>query len=283
MEKSAETFDTVIRAKNDWFSFDLREVWRYKDLVRMFVKKNFIIQYKQTILGPIWLILNPLLTTVVFTLVFGNFAGLSTEGVPAFLFYMAGNAIWSLFSTGVTGTANTFVLNSQLFGKVYFPRLTYPISQVITSLINFGIQFAMLAVFYAYYLIFGGGVRLTWYALLIPVLLLQCMCLALGVGIIISSLTIKYRDLAIAIGFGIQLWMYATPVVYPLSAVTGTARGLLLANPMTAIVNNFRFALLGTGELLRGNWAVSAAVTAALLVWGVALFSKEEKTFMDTV
>ena len=199
---------TIIRPRTGWFDIDLRELWRYRDLIVMFVKRNFAVLYKQTILGPAWVLLNPLLTSVLFNVVFGGIAGLSTDGTPSFLFYMAGNTVWTFFSTCINNTANTFVANSQVFGKVYFPRLTTPISQVLTSLINFFIQAAMFVVFWLYFWLTGAQMHLTVWMWALPLVILQVMLLGLGVGIIVSSLTTKYRDLAIAVSFGVQLWMY---------------------------------------------------------------------------
>lgn len=210
---------TIIRPRTGWFDVDLEELWRYRDLIVMFVKRNFTVMYKQTILGPLWIILNPLITTVLFNVVFGGIAGLSTDGTPSFLFYMAGNTVWTFFASCINGTANTFVANSQVFGKVYFPRLTTPISQVLTSLINFFIQFVMYILFWVYFAVTGSGVHLTAWAFAVPLVVLEVMLLGLGVGIIVSALTTKYRDLAIAVSFGVQLWMYISPVVYPLSSL----------------------------------------------------------------
>lgn len=276
---------TVIRPRSGWFDIDLQELWRYRDLVTMFVKRNFTVMYKQTILGPAWIILNPLITTIIFNVVFGSLAGLSTDGTPAFLFYMAGNTMWTFFASCVNNTANTFVANSQVFGKVYFPRLTMPISQVLSALINFGIQAAMYLLFWLYFYCTGANVRLTPWLLALPLAVLQAMLLGLGVGIIVSALTTKYRDLAIAVSFGVQLWMYASPVVYPLSMLDGSPRLKLLMqlNPMTAPIEVFRMATLGTGTVSIGSLVYSLAVTAAALVAGVILFSRIEKTFMDTV
>lgn len=206
---------TIIRPRTGWFDVNLEELWRYRDLIVMFVKRNFTVMYKQTILGPLWIILNPLITTVLFNVVFGGIAGLSTDGTPSFLFYMAGNTVWTFFASCINGTANTFVANSQVFGKVYFPRLTTPISQVLTSLINFFIQFVMYILFWVYFAVTGSGVHLTAWAFAVPLVVLEVMLLGLGVGIIVSALTTKYRDLAIAVSFGVQLWMYISPVVYP--------------------------------------------------------------------
>ena len=276
---------TVIRPRTGWFDIDLHELWQYRDLTVMFVKRNFTVLYKQTILGPAWIILNPLITTVIFNLVFGNLAGLSTDGTPAFLFYMAGNTLWTFFANCINNTANTFVANAQVFGKVYFPRLTMPISQVLTSLINFLIQSAMFAAFWVYFLLTGAQMHLTPWLLAVPLVVLQVMLLGLGVGIIVSALTTKYRDLAIAVGFGVQLWMYASPVVYPLSMLDGSPRlqALMQLNPMTAPIEIFRAATLGTGTVQAGGLVYSLVFTAVALVLGVILFSRIEKTFMDTV
>ncbi|MBQ8647721.1 MAG: ABC transporter permease [Oscillospiraceae bacterium] len=281
-----ETWTTVIRPKTGWFDIDLKELWQYRDLVWMFVKRNFTVLYKQTILGPAWILLNPLLTTVMFNLVFGGIAGIPTDGVPSFLFYMAGNTVWTLFSSCINNTANTFVTNAAVMGKVYFPRLTVPISQVFTSLINFGIQLAMFLCFWAFYAITQpGSVHMTAWMLFMPVVLLEVLMLGLGVGIIVSSLTTKYRDLAIAVTFGVQLWMYATPVVYPMSSLATSPRMAFLVNlnPVTHLVEVSRLALLGTGTVTLWGQVYTAVCTLVLLAVGVVLFSRIEKTFMDTV
>lgn len=280
-----EGWTTVIRPKTGWFDIDLNELWRYRDLIAMFVKRNFTVLYKQTILGPAWIILNPLITTVIFNVVFGGMANMPTDGVPGFLFYMAGNTVWTFFANCVNNTANTFVTNSQVFGKVYFPRLTMPISQVLTSLINFGIQAAMYLLFWVHFFATGSGVTFTLWVLAVPFVMLEVMLLGLGVGIIVSSLTTKYRDLAIAVGFGVQLWMYASPVVYPLSMLDNSPRLRVLVqlNPMTSPIEIFRMATLGTGTVTAFGIVYSLIFTAAALVLGVVLFSRIEKTFMDTV
>ena len=280
-----EGWTTVIRPKTGWFDIDLQELWRYRDLIMMFVKRNFTVLYKQTILGPAWIILNPLITTVIFNVVFGGMANMPTDGVPGFLFYMAGNTVWTFFANCVNNTANTFVTNSQIFGKVYFPRLTMPVSQVLTSLINFGIQAVMYLIFWVYFFATGSGVTFTLWVLAVPFVVLEVMLLGLGVGIIVSSLTTKYRDLAIAVGFGVQLWMYASPVVYPLSMLDNSPRLRVLVqlNPMTSPFEIFRMATLGTGTVTMFGIVYSLIFTAAALVLGVVLFSRIEKTFMDTV
>mgnify|MGYP000202733536 FL=1 len=255
---------------------DIGELWRYKDLIWLFVKRDFTVLYKQTILGPAWIILNPLITTVIFNVVFGGMANMPTDGVPGFLFYMAGNTVWTFFANCVNNTANTFVTNSQIFGKVYFPRLTMPVSQVLTSLINFGIQAVMYLIFWVYFFATGSGVTFTLWVLAVPFVVLEVMLL---------SLTTKYRDLAIAVGFGVQLWMYASPVVYPLSMLDNSPRLRVLVqlNPMTSPIEIFRMATLGTGTVTTFGIVYSLIFTAAALVLGVVLFSRIEKTFMDTV
>ena len=280
-----EGWTTIIRPRTGWFDIDLQELWRYRDLVTMFVKRNFTVLYKQTILGPAWIILNPLITTVIFNVVFGGMANMPTDGVPGFLFYMAGNTVWTFFANCVNNTANTFVTNSGVFGKVYFPRLTTPISQVLTALINFLVQCAMFACFWVYFALSGAQVHLGLWVLALPVVMLQVMLLGLGVGIIVSSLTTKYRDLAIAVGFGVQLWMYASPIVYPLSMLDNSPRLKILVqlNPMTSPIEIFRMATLGTGTVTGFGIVYSLVFTLAALVLGVVLFSRIEKTFMDTV
>lgn len=284
-----QQWSTVIRPRSGWFDIDLKELWQYRDLVTMFVKRSFTTLYKQTVLGPAWILINPLITTVIFTVVFGGIAGLAEEGVPSFLFYMAGNAIWSFFSSCVSGTANTFVSNAGLFGKVYFPRLTMPISQVLIALVNLGIQMLMFFIFWVWFYFFGqeyGTVSMNIWVLALPAVLLLVMVLGLGVGIIVSSLTTKYRDLAIVVGFGVQLWMYATPVVYSMSEIAANSPRLLILmrlNPMTEPVLVFRYALLGCGEISPLWLLYSAVFSLVMLAVGVVLFSRVEKTFMDTV
>lgn len=286
---SQQQWTTIIKPRTGWFDIDLKELWQYRDLVVMFVKRSFATLYKQTILGPAWILINPLLTTVIFTVVFGNIAGLAESGVPSFLFYMAGNAIWSFFASCITGTANTFVTNAGLFGKVYFPRLTMPISQVVISFINLLIQMLMFFCFWVWFCFFGqeyGTVQMNLWVLALPAVLLLVMVMGLGVGIIVSSLTTKYRDLAIVVSFGVQLWMYATPVVYSMSEIAaGSPRLLVLMrlNPMTEPVQVFRYALLGCGEISPAWLLYSAVVALVTLAAGVVLFSRVEKTFMDTV
>ena len=281
-----ESWTTIIRPRTGWFDIDLHELWQYRDLIWMFVKRHFTVLYKQTILGPAWVLLNPLITTIIFNVIFTGIANIPTDGVPSFLFYMAGNTVWTLFANCINNTANTFVANAGVMGKVYFPRLTVPISQVLTALLNFGIQLVMFLCFWVFFAVSDPGcVHFTIWLLYLPVLLLEVLMLGLGVGIIVSSLTTKYRDLAIAVGFGVQLWMYASPVVYPVSMLNNSPRlqVLLQFNPMTAPIEVFRAATLGGGTVTAWGVAYSLVFTAAALVLGVVLFSRIEKTFMDTV
>lgn len=277
-----QNFSTVIVPKTKLLDFHLKELVRYRDLIFLFVKRSFVARYKQTVLGPAWAVIQPLLTTVVFTVVFGKIAGLAPGGVPSFLFFMSGNIAWGYFSGCLTATANTFTGNAGIFGKVYFPRLVMPISTVISNLIGFGIQFAMFLVFLVIYWI-RGTVQPTLYVLMLPLLLLQMAMLSLGVGVIISSLTTKYRDLVMLVGFGVQLWMYGTPVAYDIGIVPAKYMGLYMLNPMTPVINNFRLAFLGIGSFDLPHYLLSWAVTFVVLVIGIVLFNRVEKTFMDTV
>lgn len=279
---SAQQFSTVIVPKTKLLDFHLKELVRYRDLIFLFVKRSFVARYKQTVLGPAWAVIQPLLTTVVFTVVFGRLAGLAPGGVPSFLFFMSGNIAWGYFAGCLTSTANTFTGNAAIFGKVYFPRLVTPISTVLSQLIGFGIQFAMFLVFLVIYWI-RGTVQPTLYVLMLPLLLLQMAMLSLGVGVIISSLTTKYRDLVMLVGFGVQLWMYGTPVAYDVGIVPAKYMGLYMLNPMTPVINNFRLAFLGLGSFDLPHYLLSWAMTLAVLVIGIVLFNRVEKTFMDTV
>lgn len=276
-------FDTTITPKRKLFDLDLKELWRYRDLVALFVRRTFVSQYKQTILGPAWAVIQPLLTTVVLTVVFGNLAGLAPSGVPTFVFYLCGSVAWSYFSGVLTATSTTFTTNAPILGKVYFPRLVMPVSTALSQLISFAIQFCFFLIFWAYYLIAGEGIEPNWYIALTPLLLLHMALLSLGVGIIISALTTKYRDLAMVVGFGVQLWMYATPVAYDIAIIPEKYMGLYNLNPITPIIMAFRYAYLGIGEFSPVYYGISLAVTALVMFVGVVLFNRVEKTFMDTV
>lgn len=263
---------------------DLKEIWKYRDLIILLTKRSFKLTYKQTILGPLWLFLNPFLSSMVYAFVFGGIAGMSTDGVPHILFYLCGNAIWIYFSTCVTKNANTFTANANVFGKVYFPRLVVPVSNVISSAIQFGIQMILVLVFLTYYLIKGqvSPNWLMWFTL--PIVLIHLGLLGLGFGIIISSLTTKYRDLSILVTFGMQLWMYVSPIVYPISEIgTGWMRLMIMMNPVTAPIELFRYAVLGVGIIDMGSLTVSWIITIIVINVGVVIFNKVEKTFMDTV
>ena len=283
-DMTKQTYHIHISSKHRMLDLNLREVWQYRDLITLFTKRTFTLTYKQTILGPVWLFLNPLISSVIYAFVFGGIAGIGTDGIPSLLFYMSGNAIWIFFSGCVTKNASTFTANANVFGKVYFPRLTIPISNVLSSIIQFGIQMLMVIVLLIYY-VAVGAVHPHWGAwLLIPFVLIHLGLLGLGCGIIISSLTTKYRDLTILVTFGVQLWMYITPVVYPLSQLGDSwMKTILMINPVTAPVEMFRYALLGQGTIMPGYLAYSWMVTIAVVIVGIMIFNKVEKTFMDTV
>ena len=279
---------TIIKPRSGWFDLNLKELVRYKDLIFLFVKRNFVSMYKQTILGPAWAVIQPLLTTVVFSLVFGSIAGLAADGVPSFIFYLTANVIWADFSSCLTTTSNTFIANSGILGKVYFPRLVMPISTVLSKLIDFAIQYAFMVIFVIYFWLTDSGVHPNWFFLITPILLLQLAMLSLGVGVIISAATTKYRDLRMLVSFGVQLWMYGTPVAYDMFSIAGFAPGgkyygIIMCNPVTPIVNMFRYAYLGIGQIDWFYYAISWIVTLVVLFLGIVLFSRVEKTFMDTV
>ncbi len=277
-------YHTHISSKHQLFDLRLKEVWQYRDLIVLFTKRTFTVSYKQTVLGPAWLFLNPLISSVIYAFVFGGIAGIGTGGVPSILFYMCSNAVWTFFASCVNKNASTFTANAGVFGKVYFPRLTIPISNVIASIVQFGIQILMVLALLVYY-VATGAVHPNWTAwLLIPVELIHLGLLGLGCGIIISSLTTKYRDLSILVTFGVQLWMYITPIVYPLSQLGGgVMKTILMLNPVTAPVEVLRYALLGQGEIMPGYLALSAGLTIVVVLIGIIIFNKVEKTFMDTV
>lgn len=284
MEEKSNLYHVHLAPKTGWFDIDLKEVWRYRDLIWLFTKRSFILRYKQTILGPLWVIFQPLMTTLIYTFVFGGIAGISPDGVPSILFYMGGNAVWSFFAACLNGTASTFTGNAGVFGKVYFPRLVSPISTVLASVGDFLIQFVMFLCFWAYY-VFTGQVSPNYQGMLmLPVIILYLGMLGLGCGVVISSLTTKYRDLTMLVTFGVQLWMYITPVVYPASAFGDGGLYIVgMLNPVTCAVETFRWAFLGNGSFEPLFWLISTGVMAVIVCLGVVVFSKVEKTFMDTV
>ncbi|MBR5293710.1 MAG: ABC transporter permease [Oscillospiraceae bacterium] len=279
---------TLIRPKSGWFDLPVKELFRYKDLILLFVKRDFVSLYKQTVLGPAWAVIQPFLTTIVFSLVFGSIAGLAPEGVPSFLFYLSGTVVWTYFANCLTRTSDTFIANAAILGKVYFPRLVMPVSTVLSKLIDFAIQYGFFLIFLVIYGLTGAAIRPNWLILLTPLLLLQLAMLSLGCGVIISAATTKYRDLRMLVSFGVQLWMYASPVAYDMFSMSAFAPGgkyhsLYMLNPVTPIVNLFRYAYLGIGQVDWQSYGISWAVTCCLLFAGIVLFSRVEKTFMDTV
>jgi lipopolysaccharide transport system permease protein len=283
-EVNHELWDLVITGKKGLISLQLTDIWRYRDLMILFVRRDFVAQYKQTILGPLWYLIQPILTTIMFLIVFGRIARIPTDGVHPIVFYMAGITIWTYFSTALTATSNTFVTNAGIFGKVYFPRMVSPISIVISNLIRFGIQFCLLLVVIIWFSFRGYPIAISTNWFLLPVLMAVIASLSLGLGIIISSLTTKYRDFTVLVTFGIQLLMYATPIVYPLSYLQGTDYAWVIElNPLAPLVEAFRYILLGKGTFTIGSLLYSAGFTLVTLFFGMVLFNRVEKNFMDTV
>ncbi|HRW64705.1 MAG TPA: ABC transporter permease [Candidatus Competibacter sp.] len=274
---------TVIEPHGSLFDLKLCELWAYRDLVRLFVRRDFVAQYKQTILGPAWHFIQPLFTTLIFTVVFGKIARIPTDGLPPFLFYMAGTVIWTYFANVMTDTSGTFVRNAHIFGKVYFPRLVVPVSTLLSKLIAFAIQFAFLLMFMAWFVLRGADLAPNAWVLVTPLLLLMMAAFGLGLGVIVSALTTRYRDLTVLVGFGVQLFMYASPIIYPLSALPEDWRFWAALNPITPIVETFRYAYLGAGAASPMLLAYSAVVILVVLILGVAMFNRVERTFMDTV
>jgi lipopolysaccharide transport system permease protein len=279
-----ENWSMIIEPQRNWLDLRLGELWRYHDLITLFVRRDFVSVYKQTILGPLWYLIQPLLTTLTFTVIFGSFASLPTDGLPQFLFYMSGTVVWSYFAACLTKTSETFVQNAHLFGKVYFPRLAVPISILISNLITFLIQFTLFLIFVLYFDLRGISIQLNWtWVFLSPILILIMAGLGLGFGIIISSLTTKYRDLRFLVQFGVQLLMYATPVIYPVSSIPQRFQWIILANPMTPIVEAFRYAFLGAGTVDLGYLLYSFIFMLIVVFLGTIVFNRVEQTFMDTV
>lgn len=285
MAKQDQQWTTVIRPKEKLFSVDFKEIWQYRDLLTLFVKRNIITQYKQTILGPLWYVIQPLMTTIMYMVVFGGIAKISTDGLPQPLFYLAGICFWQYFADCLTKTSNTFVANAGIFGKVYFPRLITPLSDAVSNLVRFGIQFALFLAVYLYYQLFTDvQIHTNWYALLIPVLVIMLAGLALGFGILFSSMTTKYRDLQLLLSFFVSLWMYATPVIYPLSTITNPKLMLVMQlNPLTGIIEFFKYGMLGVGCHEWWMLGYSFAFMVILLGFGIVVFNKVQRSFMDTV
>ena len=282
MNEPEQQWTETIESNHSLFDLKLREVWRYRDLVYMFVMRDFVSSFKQTILGPVWFFINPILTTIVFVVVFGKIAGLSTDGLPQILFYLSGVTLWNYFSTSLTSASSVFTANAGIFGKVYFPRLVMPITIVISNLMRFGVQFLLFLLAWAFYL-FKGAIQPNVWLLATPFLVILMAAFAMGVGMIFSALTTKYRDLQMLLGFGVSLFMYATPVIYPLSALSGIWKKLAFYNPLTGIFECFKYGWMGSGDFSPSMLLVSSGIIFLLLAIGTVVFNKVEKGFMDTV
>lgn len=284
--KGQEEWTIVIQPKTSLFSLDWGELWQYRDLLVMYIKRDIVTFYKQTILGPLWFVIQPLFTTLMFMFVFGGIAGISTDGLPQPLFYMAGLLCWNYFAECLNRCSDTFNANQNVFGKVYFPRLIVPLSVVVSSLVKMGIQFGLFLVIYLYYVAGGYSLAVNIYALLLPLLVLMLAGLGLGFGLLISSLTTKYRDLRFLITFGVQLWMYATPVIYPLSVMQQNHQQymwLIIANPLTSIIETFKFGFLGEGMFSWWYLGYSFLFTIVMMLWGMITFNKVQRSFMDVI
>lgn len=282
-QKGSDKWDMVIVPQRNLLDLRFRELWHARDLILLFVRRDFVSVYKQTILGPLWYLIQPLLTTITFTVIFGNIAKLPTDGLPEFLFYMSGTVIWTYFASCLTKTSETFGSNANLFGKVYFPRLAVPISILISNLIAFAIQFAFFLVFMGYFVLQGTQLHPNWWVLLTPVLLMMMAGLGLGFGIMVSSLTTKYRDLRFLVQFGVQLLMYVTPVIYPTSSIPHQFQVLIKFNPMSSVMEAFRYAYLGAGTVNLTQLVYSFGIMMVVIIIGVIMFNRVETTFMDTV
>ena len=277
------TWDLIITSHRGWFEFYLREIWQYRDLLKIYIRRNIITQYKQTILGPLWIIIPPVLTTLVFTVIFGNIANISTDGLPKPLFYMAGIITWNYFSTALTSTSNSLAGNAGIFGKVYFPRIMIPLATIISSLVRYFIQLILFIGFMGYFLINNPKsieiqFQLLW---LLPVFIIIMGLQGLGFGLLFSALTAKYRDIRFLIGFGVRLLMYASPVIFPLSMVPQKYKWIILANPMSAVIESFRYIFLGVGQISSNAILYSTSFTGTLLVLGLLIFNQTEKDFID--
>lgn len=283
MSVKVDNWDLIIEPQTSLLDLNLKDVWRYRDLLWMFVKRDFVSFYKQTILGPLWFFIQPLFTTITYTFIFGGLANLSTDDLPQPLFYMAGITAWNYFSDCITKTSTVFKDNANIFGKVYFPRLILPLSIVASNLVRFAVQMLLMVLMMGYYSVNGANFHITWAITLFPILVILMALLGLGLGLIITALTTKYRDLSFLITFGVQLLMYTTTVIYPLSSAPEKYKSLISLNPMTGIIECFRFALFGQGNLTFNSIGYSTLFTFISLVLGVLVFNKTEKTFVDTV
>ena len=281
--ETAENWDLEIRPVESLFNLHLKDVWNYRDLLFLFVKRDFVSFYKQTVFGPLWFFLQPIFTTFIFTFVFAKMAGISTGGVPPVIFYLSGTISWSYFSECVTKTSTVFRDNVNIFGKVYFPRLIMPLSIVVSNLVKFGVQFLLFIIILVWYMMNGTTVQLNIYVLLFPVIIILMALLGLGIGLIVTALTTKYRDLAFLVNFGIQLAMYASPVIYPVSAIPEKYRQVLILNPLTGLIETFRFGFTGAGQFYPFAFAYSVVFTLVTLLIGLVVFNKVEKNFVDTI
>jgi lipopolysaccharide transport system permease protein len=283
-QNSQEDWDLVIKPKNKWYQVSLNDIWKYRDLLMLLVRRDFVSVYKQTILGPIWFFIQPIITTLTFTIIFGNLAKISTDNIPPLLFYLSGITLWTYFSDCLNKTSNTFVSNSGVFGKVYFPRLVVPLSVLISNLIKLGIQVLLFFILWIYYLCTTSEIHPQWHLLwLFPILIVLMAGLGLGIGILISSLTTKYRDFTFLVGFGVQLLMYASPIVYPLSIVSEKYKLWIMLNPISSIIEAFKYIFLGSGYFSWPALCYSFGFMTVIVLISVAVFNKVEKTFMDTV
>ncbi|HLP10786.1 MAG TPA: ABC transporter permease [Flavobacteriales bacterium] len=284
IDKKNESWDLVIKSKTKWFNLNLGSIWKYRDLLMLLVYRDFVAVYKQTILGPLWFLIQPIITTLTFTVIFGTLANISTDGIPPILFYLSGITLWTYFADCLNKTSNTFITNANIFGKVYFPRMIVPLSVLVSNLIKLGIQILIFATVWIYYLVYSDTIHPNWsYLYLFPLLVILMAGIGLGLGILISSLTTKYRDFTFLLGFGVQLLMYATPIVYPMSIVTGKLKYILSFNPLTPVIETFKFIFLGNGDF---NWmglGYSASFMFIILFVGIVVFNRVEKSFMDTV
>ena len=283
IQPKSQEWTKVIESKHSLFDLELKEVWRYKDLVYMLVKRDFVTSFKQTILGPLWFFINPIFTTVMYVIVFGNIANLSTDGAPKMAFYLAGVTLWNYFSSCLTSSSNVFRGNASIFGKVYFPRLVMPVSIVVSNLMRFGVQFALFLIVLLYYLIVEQSVHPNLWILATPFLIVLMAAFAMGTGMIFSAMTTKYKDISMLLSFGVSLYMYITPVVYPVSSIPEKYRWIAEYNPLTGIFECFKYAYLGVGDFTLGMLMYSTTFILIILFIGIIIFNKVEKSFMDTV
>jgi len=283
LDTTQEKWDLEIKPQSTLFDLHLKDVWNYRDLLWLLVRRDFVSFYKQTIFGPLWFFIQPIFTTVIFTFIFSNLAKISTEGAPPALFYMAGNVAWNYFSDGLNKTSTVFRDNANIFGKVYFPRLIMPLSIIFSNLVKFGIQFLLFLLLLAYYMFTGFNIHPNWCILLFPIVIILMAILGLGLGLIITAMTTKYRDLTFLVTFGVQLLMYATPIIYPLSSAPEKYRTIIAFNPLSGLIETFRYGFLGTGEFYPLALAYSVVASLVIFLLGLIVFNKVERNFVDTI